>query len=68
MNRYIYHYCAKIPIGHIDGVAYLTNRISGMDSYMELKPLISKEHHDKLTILSLSFLGMEKEAADKAAS
>jgi hypothetical protein len=45
---------------YIDGLAQLENRITSHDEYMKLKPAISSEFHHKLTIISLSFIGMEK--------
>ena len=65
MNRYVYHYCAQYQpdncrLVYIDGLAQLENRITSHDEYMKLKPAISSEFHHKLTIISLSFIGMEK--------
>lgn len=64
-NRYIYHYSACYQmvggsVAKIDGVAKLVKRIASQDDYMELKPMISPDHHEKLTIDSLSYLGREK--------
>ncbi|MBS3796682.1 hypothetical protein [Pseudoalteromonas sp. BDTF-M6] len=65
MKRYIYHYCAKYQTTpgqfvNIDGIALLESRITNNQDYMNIKPLIEPEHHDKLTIISLAFLGIEK--------
>lgn len=67
MNRYIYHYCAQyqITVGNttfIDGIALMENRITCHDDYRKIKPLIEPEHHEKLTVTSLTFLGMENES------
>lgn len=64
-NRYLYHYHATFQIVsseicNIDGILSLENPITTHDAYMELKPLISPEHHDKLIITNLSFLHREK--------
>ncbi|MCK5611594.1 hypothetical protein KAR91_57515, partial [Candidatus Pacearchaeota archaeon] len=65
INRFIYHYCAQYQdvvgaTSFIDGIAQLEERITCMDDYRKIKPLIDSKHKDKLTILSLSFIGMEK--------
>ncbi|GAB5378996.1 MAG: hypothetical protein Alis3KO_00690 [Aliiglaciecola sp.] len=65
-NRYVYHYHALYEvspgcIAHIDGIAQLENRIRCQEEYMKLKPQIDSEHSDKLTIASLSFIGMEQD-------
>jgi len=64
-NRYVYHYCAQYQtvssqISYIDGIAQVENRITCQEDYMKIKPLIEPVHHNKLTILSLSFIGMEQ--------
>lgn len=64
-NRYIYHYCAHYQIAsgsinYCDGIALMEKRIESGDDYTRIKKLIQPEHHEKLTILSLSFLGMEQ--------
>lgn len=65
-NRFIYHYCAQYQIvmgtfAFIDGIAQMENRITCHDEYNKIKPLIEPEHHEKLTITSLTFLGMEQQ-------
>lgn len=67
MNRYIYHYCAQYQkglgqIAYIDGIVQLGNRIICHADYQKIKPLIEPESHEKLTIVSLSFIGMEKDS------
>jgi hypothetical protein len=65
INRFVYHYCAQYQevtgaVAYIDGIAQLEKRITCMDDYKRIKPLIAPEHHDKLCIMSLSFIGMEQ--------
>lgn len=45
-------------IVHIDGIVQVKKRIVCMADYLELKKQIAPEHHDKLTIAHLSFLGL----------
>ena len=62
-GRYVYHYCAHYQDGmnmyYIDGILQLENKVSCMEEYNKLKPQIETKHHGKLTISSLSFIGME---------
>lgn len=65
INRFVYHYCAmyqKAPgeLFHIDGVAQMENRITCMDDYAKLKELVDPDWGGGITLISLSFLGMEK--------
>ena len=65
MGKYIYHYSAEYQqsdfnIAKIDGIAQLEHRIVCMADYKELKKMIDKDNSHKLTIKSLSFLGMEQ--------
>ena len=64
-NRYLYHYCARHQNGseltYIDGVAQLQGRIVTQEDYRKLKSLIAPEDAYRLTIESLSFLGMEND-------
>lgn len=69
MNRYVYHYCAQYQqaigeMAYIDGIAQLENHITCHADYQKIKPLIEPEHHDKLTIVSFSFIGMEAASDD----
>lgn len=66
MNRFVYHYCSHYQesigaIAYIDGIAQMENKITCMDDYTKLKQQIDCPNSDKLTIDSLSFLGMEQE-------
>ena len=65
INRFVYHYCAQYQTdggstNYIDGIAQLEERITCMDDYRKIKPLIEPVYHDKLCIMSLSFIGMEQ--------
>jgi len=69
-NRFVYHYCAhyQLPgsgsISYIDGIAQLEKRITCMEDYRRIKPQIEPVHHSRLTIDSISFLGMELDGTD----
>ena len=64
-NRFIYHYSAHYQLGmnmfYVDGIAQLKSKITCQEDYRKLKPKIEAFHHDKLTISSLSFIGMEQD-------
>ena len=62
-NRFIYHYCAHYQhdgnVTYIDGIMQLESKVLSMKDYTKLKPQIESEHHGKLTISSLTFIGRE---------
>jgi hypothetical protein len=62
-KRHLYHYSSFYNDGNrtvtIDGIAQLVTRITTQEDYMKLKPRISPDHHHKLSITSLSYLGKE---------
>jgi hypothetical protein len=66
MNRFVYHYCAQFQednsanISYIDGIAQMTKRITCQGDHLKLKKLIEPEFYSRLTLVNLSFLGMEK--------
>ncbi len=67
MNRFIYHYMARSVQNNIettyDGIAQLENRIVDMVGYNNLKSLVGEENSTvKVCIVSLAFLGMEKDS------
>ena len=63
--RFIYHFCASYIDGagirKLDGMVSSLIRIKTAENYEELKKRISSDLFYKLTIDSLSFLGLEKE-------
>ena len=70
MNRFIYHYCAKYQTASgntaiYDGIAQLEKRIIQHEQYGELKKRIDADNAHKLSITSLTFLGMEHEQPPK---
>ena len=67
VNRFIYHYCAIWQLDGggtscTDGIMLLDNRITNMSEHQRLKPLINSQEYHRMTITSLSFIGMELEA------
>ncbi len=65
-NRYVYHYCAHYQqtvstLTHIDGIAQLEKRITSHEDLQSLKEAICPDNKGKMTIVSLSFIGMEQE-------
>lgn len=57
----IYHYYAMYQSGpnstmHIDGILNLEEPVKDMEDYAYVKELISPDHHDILTIVSLTVL------------
>lgn len=57
----IYHYSARYQSGYnsimrIDGILTLEKPIRNMDDYRYVKQLISPDHADILTIVSLTIL------------
>lgn len=63
-GRYVYHYCAhyQISVGtfsYSSGIAKLQKRITSISDLNALRELIDKEHHEKLVVDSLSYLGRE---------
>jgi hypothetical protein len=65
VSKYIYHYCAQWQpsVGqttYIDGVALMSEKIKSMDDYHLFKDQINAPDSAKLSIISLSFLGMEE--------
>lgn len=67
-RRYVYHYCAEHQgnlgsLTKIDGIALMVEPIKDMHAYGALKDIIVKNHRlypERITILSLSFLGLEQ--------
>lgn len=62
--RYIYHYCAQWQennhsLTYQDGIAIMENRIDSLKDVQELKKH-AHEPWEEVTILSLSFIGMEE--------
>lgn len=65
-NRYVYHYCAQYQqsvgtLTYIDGIAQLGKRITSHEDLLNLKESICPENKGKITIISLSFIGMESD-------
>jgi len=73
-NRFVYHYCSQYKnysygdyesTIYIDGIVFMKDKVLSMDDYSQLKNEISKSfniYKDKeLTVLSLSFIGIEKD-------
>ena len=64
-NRFSYHYCAMytIPNGtsYNDGVMITEKKIKTFEQCEQLKKDISPDNAHKMTITSLSFLGLVKE-------
>lgn len=60
---FIYHYSARYSVNNgvadIDGIARLISKVKCMDDYHQLKKSIDPDNFSKLTIVSLSFIGME---------
>jgi hypothetical protein len=47
-------------MGYVDGIALMGGRIKSMDDYTSFKDQIDAADSAKLSIISLSFLGMEE--------